>query len=241
MEEGRLGYEGTGRSGAIMTNSKQRSNGYTGRWVWVNLSDRSVRIEPADSALCRDYVGGRGLQARLLFDHLAAGGVLRDPLSPRNRIILGSAAPNDTAIPTAGRGSCSFIGTMARSPEPAPWVSGHKPLYGTVTHSSCGGLFPNMLKRAGVDQLIIDGRADRPVRIEAVEGAVRVVDAEDELFETRAGRRIMRPVSAVTGYLSGKIKGSSTVCAGPAGWNLVDFACLTADLHRNFGRGGAGA
>jgi aldehyde:ferredoxin oxidoreductase len=224
-----------------MPEKGQEFFGYRGRWAWVDLTARSVRIEPADPGLCRDYIGGRGLQAKLLFDHISRNRSFRDPLSPLNRIIIGSAAPNDTVIPTAGRGSCSFIGTMARSPEPAPWVPGHKPLYGTITHSSAGGLFHNMLKRAGLDQLIIDGRADKPVRLEVVEGAVRVVDAEDDLFQTVDGRRVVRPASAVIDFLSQKIKGSSTVCAGPAGWNLVDFACLTADTHRNFGRGGAGA
>jgi aldehyde:ferredoxin oxidoreductase len=216
-------------------------SGYGGKWAWVDLTDRTVRVTPADPVLCRDYVGGRGLQARLLYEELNSAGPPKDPLSPGNRIIIGSAAANDTFVPTAGRGSCSFIGTMTRSPEPAAWVPGHKPVYGLVTHSSAGGLFHNMLKRAGIDQLIIDGRADRPVRVEVVEGSVRVVDAEEILFETADGRSVPRPASAITDELSQKIKGSSTLCVGPAGWNLVDFACLTADYHRNFGRGGAGA
>jgi len=220
---------------------KKLAKGFQGRWAWVDLTDRTVRVEPADDVLCRDYVGGRGLQARLIADHLERTGPLRDPRSPANRIVIGSAALNDTPVPTAGRGSCSFIGTMARSPEPAAWVPGHKPVYGLLTHSSAGGLFPNMLKRAGFDQVVIDGRADRPVRLEAVEGALRIVDAEDELFETVAGRRVPRPVSVLTDFLTARIKGGSTLAAGPAGWNLVDFACLTADRHRNFGRGGAGA
>lgn len=221
--------------------SDEKTTGYRGRWAFVDLTNRTVRVEPADMSFCRDYVGGRGLQARLLADHLEKTGPLKDPLSPANRIVIGSAALNDTAVATSGRGSCSFVGTMARSPEPAPWVPGHKPVYGLVTHSSAGGLFPNMLKRAGFDQIIIDGRADRPVRLEIVRGHCRVVDAEDELFETTAGRRVPKAASAVTDILSGRIKGSSTLAAGPAGWNLVDFACLTGDKHRNFGRGGAGA
>jgi len=224
-----------------MTAMRKISSGYRGRWAWVDLAGRTVRIEPADPGLCRDYVGGRGLQARLLFDRPDGSGPLKDPLDAGNRIVIGSAAANDTFIPTAGRGSCSFIGTMARSPEPAVWVPGHKPLYGMVTHSSAGGLFPNMLKRAGFDQLVIDGRADRPARIEAVEGAVRIVDAEDDLFQEAGGRSVVRPASEITDMLTERLKGSSTLCVGPAGWNLVDFACLTADYHRNFGRGGAGA
>jgi aldehyde:ferredoxin oxidoreductase len=215
--------------------------GYRGAWAWVDLTNRTVRVEPADPALCRDYVGGRGLQARLLADHLEKTGPLEDPFAPENRIILGSAALNDTPVPTAGRGSCSFVGTMTRSPGPAAWVPGHKPLFGLVTHASAGGLFHNMLKRAGFDQVVIDGRAERPVRLEAVAGQIRILDAEQELFQTRDGRPTLRTASEITNFLSAKIKGSSTVCAGPAGWNRVAFACLTADYHRNFGRGGAGA
>jgi aldehyde:ferredoxin oxidoreductase len=224
-----------------MPDSGATRTGYRGKWAWVDLARRAVRITEADPAFCRDYVGGRGLQARLLSEKLNGAAPLKDPLSPENRIIIGSAAANDTAIPTAGRGSCSFVGTMARSPETAPWIPGHKPLYGMITHSSAGGLFHNMLKRAGIDQLIIDGRAERPVRIEAVEGAVRIVDAEETLFEKIGGRAVSRKASEITDELSRKIKGSSTLCVGPAGWNLVDYACLTADYHRNFGRGGAGA
>ena len=219
----------------------KKMTGYQGRWAWVDLTNRTVRVEPADPGYGRDYVGGRGLQARLLADHLEKTGPLKDPLAPQNRIIIGSAALNDTAVATAGRGSCSFVGTMARSPEPASWVPGHKPIYGLVTHSSAGGLFPNMLKRAGFDQVIIDGRADRPVRLEAVDGAIRILDAEDELFENAQGRRVPRRASEITDALAARVKGGSTLTVGPAGWNLVDFACLTADYHRNFGRGGAGA
>jgi aldehyde:ferredoxin oxidoreductase len=216
-------------------------SGYQGRWAWIDLTNRTVRIEEADSDICRDYVGGRGVQAKLIGDHLAKTGPLKDPVSAGNRIVIGSASINDTPVSTAGRGSCSFIGTMTRSPLAVPWVSGHKPVFGMLTHSSSGGLFHNMLKRAGIDQLIIDGKADRPVRLEVVEGTARIVDAEEDLFEKAAGRKVVRTASETTSFLAGRLKGSSTLCTGPAGWNLVDFACLTADYHRNFGRGGAGA
>ncbi len=224
-----------------MPPANDRFFGYKGRWAWVDLDSRRVGIEAPDPRIYEHYVGGRGVQAFLLSEHLKRLGPLQDPLSPSNRIVIGVAAVNDTPVPTAGRGSCSFIGTMTRSPESSPWVTGHMPLYGHITHSSGGGLFHNMLKRAGFDQIIIDGRANRPVRLLVTEGRVEVLDAEDDLFEDRAGRKVVRPATAVTDFLTRKHKGSSTVCLGPAGWNLVDFACLTADYHRNFGRGGAGA
>jgi aldehyde:ferredoxin oxidoreductase len=216
-------------------------SGYAGRWAFVDLADRAVRIVPADAETCRKYVGGRGVQARLIYEHLKPIAPLRNPLAPENRLILGTAAPNDTFIPTAGRGSCSFLSPMTRSPEPASWIPGHRPVFGLLTHSSAGGLFPNMLKRAGIDQLVIDGRADRPVRLLVTEDGVRIIEAEEELFETMDGRRTVRPASAITDFLTARYPGSSTMCLGPAGWNGVAFACLTGDHHRNFGRGGAGA
>ena len=215
--------------------------GYRGVVATVDLTNRRVSLQPADPVLYRDYIGGRGVQARLIFDHLEKTGPLTDPLAPANRIILGTGALNDTAVPTAGRGSCSFISPMTRSPKDAPWVPGHVPVYGHLTHASAGGLFPNMLKRAGLDHLIIDGRADKPVRILVTEGKVEILDVEDELFETVDGRRTARTASETTDFLTAKIPGSSTMCLGPAGWNRVAFACLTGDHHRNFGRGGAGA
>ena len=64
-----------------------------------------------------------------------------------------------------------------------------------------------MLKRAGFDQIVIDGRADRPVRLEVVDGACRIVDAEDELFETVAGRRVPRAASVITDTLTAAAQG----------------------------------
>jgi aldehyde:ferredoxin oxidoreductase len=98
-----------------------------------------------------------------------------------------------------------------------------------------------MLKRAGLDQVIVDGRADRPVRLLVTDRRLEIVDAEDDLFESVGGNRVVRQASTVTDSLTARYPGSSTVATGPAGWNGVAFACLTSDRHHNFGRGGAGA
>lgn len=215
--------------------------GYTGQWAFVDLSQLRVKVEEAEPEIYRLYLGGRGVQAFLIYRHLKNFGRLEDPLSPANRLIIGSSALNDTAVPTAGRGSCSFISPFTYSPRRQAWLGNLPPVYGLLTHSSCGGLFPNMLKRAGFDQLIVDGRADSPVRLLVTEGKVEIIRAEPELFEERNGQKVLRRVSEIIDFLSRKHPGSSTVCPGPAGWNQVTYACLTADYHRNFGRGGAGA
>lgn len=207
----------------------------------MDLTNRTVRIEPADPSTCRLYLGGRGLQARLIHEHLRRVGPIRDPLGPDNRLILGTGVLNDTLVPTAGRGSCSFVSPLTRSPRAVSWVTGHAPLHGLPTHSSAGGRFPNMLARAGIDQLIVDGRADRPVRLLAADGQVTILDAEDDLFQVVGGRRLPRDASAITSRLTELHPGSATVSIGPAGYRMVAYACLTGDHHRNFGRGGAGA
>lgn len=220
---------------------KKEFYGYSGRWVFIDLSSGRVEIREADPHIYSLYLGGRGVQAYLIYQHLRARGELKDPLSPANRLVIGNAALNDTAIPTAGRGSCSFISPFTYSPAEKPWLGHRPPVFGLLTHSSCGGVFPNMLKRAGFDQVIIDGKAEKPVRILVAEGRVQVVAAEAELFTQENGRKTLRRVSELADYLSKKYPGSSTVCAGPAGWNQVTFASLTADYERAFSRGGAGA
>lgn len=215
--------------------------GYQGKWAWVDLTQKRVRIEEPPLEFYERFIGGRGVQAALIYEKIRKEGPLQDPLGPKNRIIIGNSSLNDTPVPTAGRGSCSFISPMTRSPQPIPGLEEHSPLWGLLTHSSCGGHFPNRLKRAGFDQIIIDGRADKAVRLVVTEGKVTIVEAEEELFEKRGGKKVPRSTSAITSFLEKKYPGSSTVCLGPAGWNLIPYANLTNDYHRNFGRGGGGA
>jgi aldehyde:ferredoxin oxidoreductase len=218
------------------------SFGYQGKWAWVDLTGRTVRVEPADASVCEKYLGGRGVQARLIADHVDRCGSPLDPMSADSRLVIGTGPLNDTPLATAGRGSCSFISPLTRSPGPAPWIPNHVPLYGLLTHSSAGGVFPDMLKRTGIDQLVIDGRADRPVRLFVSEREIEIVDAEDDLFDRAHGRPVtVRGTSETTEWLTAKYPSSATMAVGPAGWNRVAYACLTGDHHRNFGRGGAGA
>lgn len=221
--------------------SKTNFYGYQGRWAWVDLTQQRVRIEEPPLEYYKNFIGGRGVQAALIHDLIKKKGPLEDPLSPLNRIIIGNSSLNDTFIPTAGRGSCSFISPMTRSPQAIPGLQDHHPVWGLITHSSCGGHFPNRLKRAGFDQIIIDGRADQPVRLLVCEGQVTIVKAEEELFEIKGGQKVPRPTSAIISFLNRKYPGSSSVCLGPAGWNLIPYANLVLDYHRNFGRGGGGA
>ncbi len=221
--------------------SKPSFFGYTGKWAFIDLNTGRVNLEEADPEVYRRFIGGRGVQAYLIYGHLKKIGWSKNPLAPESRVIIGNSSLNDTPVPTAGRGSCSFISPLTYSPPSQLWPDSRPPVFGLLTHSSCGGHFHNRLKRAGIDQLIIDGRAEKPVRLLVSEAGVEIIEAEDELFQKKNGRRVLRPTSEIIDFLTAKYPGSSTVAAGPAGWNQVAFANLTADYHRNFGRGGAGA
>lgn len=217
-------------------------SGYNGRWVYVDLTTGAVTSRDSDPRVERDFIGGRGLQAWLLAERVRElGGPVHDPLGPDNRIVIGCSAPNDTRIHTAGRGSASFFSPFTSSPRPLS--RDLPPVWGLITHSSVGGSMPNKLKKAGIDQIVIDGRATTPVRIEVVDGAVRLLEAEPELFEDRDGCRFPLRARAMDAVLKRLVNDNraASVYLGPAGWMRVPYACLTSDCDRNFGRGGAGA
>jgi aldehyde:ferredoxin oxidoreductase len=48
------------------------AGGYMGKLLWVNLSNGELRDEPLDERLCRDFIGGYGFGARLIYNHQKA-------------------------------------------------------------------------------------------------------------------------------------------------------------------------
>jgi aldehyde:ferredoxin oxidoreductase len=219
-----------------------QKSGYQGAWVYVDLTSGDIDYLESNTRAERDYLGGRGLQAHLLAERIAQlGGPVQNPLGPENRFVIGCSAVNDTKIHTAGRGSASFFSPLTRSP--APLDPELPPVHGMVTHSSLGGSLPNLLKKAGIDQLIIDGEASSPVRIEVIDGEVRIIEAESDLFEERDGVRYPLRSREMDAALKARISNprSASLYTGPAGWMKVPYACVTSDQDRNFGRGGAGA
>jgi aldehyde:ferredoxin oxidoreductase len=54
--------------------------GYTGRILYVDLSARKADAKPTPDDLIRDFVGGRGFVAKILWDMVAPGTA---PFSPR--------------------------------------------------------------------------------------------------------------------------------------------------------------
>ncbi|HUV56574.1 MAG TPA: aldehyde ferredoxin oxidoreductase N-terminal domain-containing protein, partial [Dehalococcoidales bacterium] len=49
------------------------ARGYMGKILWVNLSSGDLKDEVLDEKLCRDFVGGYGIGARLIYSRQKPG------------------------------------------------------------------------------------------------------------------------------------------------------------------------
>jgi len=188
--------------------------GYTGKILKVNLTKRKTYVEKLDEEVARKFIGGKGLGAKILYDSVKPG---IDPLSPENLLIFASGPLTATLAPTSGRWA----------------VVTKSPLTNIFLDSQVGGYFGAVMKFAGFDCIIVEGKADTPVYLWVPDEGAEIRDAEDlwgkGCFETE--KTIKKRLG----------ENSRVASIGPAGENLVRYACITVDMYRQAGRGGAGA
>lgn len=162
------------------------------------------------------YLGGKAMAGRLLND-------LRlfeaDPLSLENVFMIMVGPASGTQFPGAAK---AIVATRS-------------PLTRIYLDSAVGGRLSNAVKRNRYDGIIIKGRAERPSYLLIQNEKVEILPADDlwglNAFETEARLRERH------GW-----KGKGAVLSiGPAGENMVSFACCTSDWYHQAGRGGAGA
>ena len=135
-----------------------------------------------------------------------------DPYGEENVIVVSSCPLNATGCPSSSRFNVSTV----------------SPLTGLLTSSNCGGSFGCALKRAGYDALVITGKCDSFVWLDVTRDGVEFKDAEH-----LRGKKTMDTQRSIGGK-------SSKLVIGPAGENLVRYACAVSD-ERAAGRGGVGA
>ena len=115
-----------------------------GRMLNVDLSTGAVAWEQVPAEWVRDFIGGSGLAARLLWEELDPG---RDPFDPRSPLLFITGPLTGTGGPTPAR-----MSLCARSPQTGLWGE-----------SNLGGFIGPELRYAGVDVLWISGQAAEPV------------------------------------------------------------------------------
>jgi aldehyde:ferredoxin oxidoreductase len=189
--------------------------GIHGRILEVDLSSGRTEEIPLDSGLVEDYIGGRGLGARLLYDRIDPG---CDALSADNIIVIAAAPLVGTNAPTAGRGHMIF----------------KSPLSEGIGSSNCGGTWTPAFKSTGFDALIIRGMAPSPVLIDIGPERVEILPAGHVW-----GKDVHQTTEALLGDAGNRR--ARVLCIGPAGENRVRFAAVMNDRNRAYGRGGPGA
>ncbi|MEM2703570.1 MAG: aldehyde ferredoxin oxidoreductase family protein [Candidatus Bathyarchaeia archaeon] len=188
--------------------------GYMGRILRVNLDHQKAVVEPLRRDLVENFIGGRGLGVKILFDEMPKQ---VDPLGPNNKLVLSVGPLTATKAQAASR-----------------WIAQFKsPLTGTYCRSVAGGFFGAELKFAGYDAIIVEGRSEKPIYLWINEDTVEFRDASHVWdMTTQATREFL---------LEETDKQAKIVTIGPAGERLVKFSALVTDDMRTAARGGGGA
>ncbi len=191
--------------------------GYGGRILFIDVTRGASRVEALGEDAARAVLGGNGLAARLLLDHVAAG---VDPYEPGNAVVFAVGPVTDTTVPGNSR-AC---------------VASKSPLTGLFFDSTFGGRWPATMKRTGFDAIVITGQSPEPVYLKIGETGVEVKPAAALWGKTT--RDTVHAIQASEGA------DTDVMAIGPAGERLVRFACL-ATYWKNregvAGRGGIGA
>jgi aldehyde:ferredoxin oxidoreductase len=189
--------------------------GWNRKVLRVNLTTGAISSEPLNMEWADQYLGSRGLATKYFVEEVDPK---VDPLSPDNKMIMTTGPLTGTMASTGGRYSVVTKG----------------PLTGAIACSNSGGFFGAELKFAGWDQIIFEGKSEKPVYLFVENDKAELRDAA-HLW----GKTCWETEETIKHELHDPLVRVSSI--GRAGENLVRFACIVNDLHRAAGRSGVGA
>lgn len=144
------------------------SRQFSPRLLDVDLTAMTLGVRRFHNDLTMRYIGGSGMNARILSDLTGAD---TDPLGPANVLLFSTGPLVGTVAPSSGRHH----------------VTSKSPLTGILGEADVGGYFGQTMRRAGFEGIIIRGTARRPVCLiiedaaglddKAAHDAVRIEDA----------------------------------------------------------------
>jgi aldehyde:ferredoxin oxidoreductase len=189
--------------------------GYTGKILRVKLSEETFRVEPLPKKWIREYIGGDGFAARLLYEEVPAG---INPLSEQNKLIIATGPITGTLWPMSGR-----TVLVSKAAQTGIWGESH-----------VGGFLGPELKFAGYDMLVVEGKSKAPVHIVVRDDDLELIDASPQWgMKTDEVTSTMRKTYKDPDMQVGAI--------GPAGERKVRFASFIVNNARAAGRTGMGA
>ncbi len=183
------------------------------RILRVDLTSGKFADQEVSKEDARNYLGGRGLAAKMLYQENKPR---IDPFDPENRLIF-MAGPY-----TGTYGSfTAFYNVTTKSP-----------LTGAILSAHSGGHWGPMFRKTGYDGIVFKGKSPKPVYLLITDAGPELKDASDlwgkDVFET-------------VDTLEKRHEKAKATVIGPAGEKLVRYAAIMNDHHRAAGRGGVGA
>jgi aldehyde:ferredoxin oxidoreductase len=188
--------------------------GYMGKILWVDLSENKLKDEALGEKLCRQFIGGYGIGARIIFSRQKAG---VDPLGQDN---------------TLGILTGPFTGTPALSGT-RHTVVGKSPLTGGWGDANSGGYFGAYMKFAGYDAVFFTGISAKPVYLFINNGKAELKDAAHIW-----GKDTYQTEDMLKSELG---KDVEVVCIGPSGENLSLISAIIHNKGCAAARSGLGA
>jgi len=189
--------------------------GYHGKILRIDLTHNQIATQQLDGGIFRQYLGGAGFVTHFLWKELSPG---IDPLSPDNKLVFANGPVTGLSLAGSAR-NC---------------IGAKSPLTGGLAKSEAGGFWGAEFRRAGYDVIIIEGRAEKPVYLWIHDGEVSIRDASGIW-----GLKTKETQDKIRAELGDpKIRAAMI---GPAGENLVRYACIMNGLFDAAGRGGLGA
>jgi len=190
-------------------------NGYCGKMLFVDLTNGSHEVVVLTEEMAKQYIGGYGIGAKVLFEKMKPGS---DALGPDNILGFTTGPLTGTGALLSGRYT-----VVCKSPVTGGW-----------NDSNSGGYFGPELKKAGFDAVFAQGASETPVYVWITDGQVQIRDAA-HLW----GKDVLETETALKAELKEKRLRAAVI--GPAGENLSLIAAIITDGHRAAARGGVGA
>ena len=191
----------------------QNHYGFAGKYLRIDLTTETTKVEEFSPYLMENYMGGRGIGSYFLYNEVDPK---LDVFDSTNKLIIATG-------PLTGTGMTGATKTT---------IVTKSALTGGVVYSLASGKFGSWLKFAGYDFVIVEGKAKRPTWIHIKDEKITFNEANDLWGLTTVETR-----KKLAERVNPKV---SVLCIGPAGENLVRFAATMLD-SRESGRGGTGA
>lgn len=183
----------------------------------VDLTREQCTAETLDQSTLRSYPGGSSIGARFLYDEIPPSA---DWSSPENRLILATGPLGGTQVPGSGTYSVVTRGALTNG----------------AAATQANGFFGAFLRFSGFDGLVIHGAAKKLVYLYVHDGIAEIKDAAH-----LAGKDTTETENLIKSELGYQEGNMSVVSIGPAGENLVRYACIVGDKGHAAAHNGIGA